>query len=106
MTKIKKNELNDNEVIQYDERQRLAYYLDNINDCSENEQFYELSPNNKEELKDEYLSSMFEYVQSNEYLKTIVVDMIAHRVNESSFHKMQEQIDAIVKKRNEMKESA
>ena len=110
MTKIKKNELNDNElndneVIQYEQRRILANHLNRINDEDANN-FTDMILFDHKESESYYYTQMFEYIQNNSYLRTIVKDMIHERVNLSSFHKIEERIDAIVKKRNEMKESA
>ena len=104
-TKIQET-LKDEEVISFEHRQRLAYYLDNINDCSENEQFQSLSSDNADEIKEEYYSSAFDYIQKNKDLRKIVVDMIHDRTQESSFYKLEERLVAQIKSLNEMKVSA
>ena len=105
MTKIKKNELNDNEVIQYEQRRILANHLNRINDEDANN-FTDMILFDHKESESYYYTQMFEYIQNNSYLRTIVKDMIHERVNISSFHKIEERIDAVAKNIQEKKVSA
>ena len=106
-TNTKRQEkLKEHEVICFEHRERLAYYFDNINDCSENEQFQDLTSDNTDAVKEEYYSSAFDYIQKNKDLRKIVVDMIHDRTQESSFYKLEERLVAQIKSLNEMKVSA
>jgi len=102
----KKETLEEHEVISFKHRERLAYYFDNINDCSENEQFQDLTSDNTDAVKEEYYSSAFDYIQKNKDLRTIVVDMIHDRTQKSSFYKFEERLVAEIKSYEEKKVSA
>ena len=103
---VNEEKLKDHEVIDQEDRQRLAYYLDKINDETQDEDFNSLNLINRLDLTEEYYSSMFAFILQNEVLRVQIKDLIFDRVQQSSFYKIEERMIAEIKRLKEKKVSA